>query len=100
MTAADVGRFVLIIALGFLAFVTFLFATTIVGSMWLEASRCKCLHLPVGLYVLGLIGILLTASIIVESFDAQPYIETLLKKQRDVVIAAVIFVIVIILILI
>jgi ABC-type multidrug transport system fused ATPase/permease subunit len=42
MTAADVARFALIVALGFFAFVTFVFAATIVGLMWLESSRCNC----------------------------------------------------------
>lgn len=100
MTAADIGRFALIIGLGFLAFVAFLFAGTLVGSMWLETSRCNCIHLPVGLYVLALLGIFLLSSIISESLDIQPIFEDLIENQRQLLILIAIFVFFMILILI
>ncbi len=62
MEPADIARMALIVTLGFLAFITFLIAGTIVGLMWLESSNCNCIHFPVGLYVLALLGILLLAS--------------------------------------
>jgi hypothetical protein len=99
MTATDVGRFVLIAGLGFLAFVAFLFAGTLVGSMWLETSRCNCIHLPVGLYVLALLGIFFVSSIIAEALDIQPIFEGWLENQRQTLIVITIFVFLVILIL-
>jgi hypothetical protein len=100
MTGADVARFALIIALGFFAFLTFIFASTVVGLMWLESSQCKCWELPVGIYVLALIGILFLISITSEIIDAWPELEWLVDHRRDAVIVTVIFLIIIILILI
>jgi hypothetical protein len=102
MTAADVARFALIVALGFFAFVTFIFAATIVGLMWLESSRCNCWHLPVGLYVLALLGIFFLVSIIREAVDAQPVFEGWIENQtyREILIIVLIFLLVILLILI
>ncbi|MBX2804648.1 MAG: hypothetical protein KTR19_01635 [Hyphomicrobiales bacterium] len=100
MTAEDLGRFALIIVLGVFAFVVFLFAGTLVGVMWLEASRCNCIHLPAGLYVLGLLGVLFLASLIAEALDIQPIFEDLVANQRQALIIATIFFFVIILILI
>lgn len=99
MTAADIGRFALIIGLGFLAFVAFLFAGTLIGSMFLETSRCNCIHLPVGLYVLALLGIFFISSIIAEALDIQPIFEDLIENQRQAVIIATIFIFFILLIL-
>lgn len=99
MTAEDIGRFALIIGLGVLAFVAFLFAGTLVGVMWLEASRCNCIHLPAGIYVLGLLGIFFLSSIIAEAVDIQPIFEGWLENQRQTLIVATIFAFVIILIL-
>lgn len=96
----DVARFALIIALGFLAFLIFLTAGTILGLMWVESSYCNCVHYPIGLYVLGLLGILFIASMIGESVDAPPVFEEWAKNQREALIAAVIFLIVVILLLI
>jgi hypothetical protein len=42
MEPADIARMALIVTLGFLAFITFLIAGTIVGLMWLESSHCNC----------------------------------------------------------
>jgi hypothetical protein len=102
MTVTDVARFALIIALGLLALVTFLIAGTIVGLMWVDGSDCNCVHYPVGLYVLGLFGILLLVSMIAEGFDASTasVFEKWAENQRENLIAGVIFLIVVILLLI
>jgi len=100
MTGADLGRFALIVALGFLAFLTFLYAGTIVGLMWLESSRCNCLHLPVGLYVLALLWILFIASMISEGVDLLPStFQKWVDEHRNSLIIALIFIFVIFLIL-
>jgi hypothetical protein len=100
MTVTDVARFALIIALGLLALVTFLIAGTIVGLMWVDSSDCNCVHYPIGLYVLGLFGVLLVASMIGESFDAPAVFENWAEHQREALIIGVIFLIAIILLLV
>jgi len=40
MTSADFLRFVIIVSLGVLAFITFLVAGTMIGLMWLESWSC------------------------------------------------------------
>ena len=102
MTVTDVARFALIIALGLLALVTFLIAGTIVGLMWADGIQCNCLHYPIGLYVLGLFGLLLLASLIGEAFDASTtsVFENWAENQREALVAGAIFLIVIFLLLI
>ena len=100
MTVTDVARFALIIALGLLALITFLIAGTIVGLMWVDSSDCNCVHYPIGLYVLGLFGILLLASMIGESLDAPPVFENWAENQREALIIGVIVLIAIFLLLI
>ena len=99
MFLGDVARFGLIVALGLLAVITFLFAATIVGLMWVESSDCNCVHYPIGLYALGLLGILLLASIIGEAFDAttRSWFEDWAENRREALVAAGIFVLVLIL---
>lgn len=59
MNVADLFRFLLIIGLGVLAFITFLVAGTIIGLMWLETSDCHfCRKYPVGLWILGITALL------------------------------------------
>ncbi len=71
MTSADIMRFIIIISLGVLAFITFLVAGTIIGLMWLDSWSCGvCKRYPVGLYVLGLLGLLFIISISIEASDA------------------------------
>ncbi len=71
MTSADFMRFVIIISLGVLAFITFLVAGTIIGLMWLDSWSCgSCKQYPVGLYILGLLGILYLISIGIEVSEA------------------------------
>ena len=64
-------RFFIILSLGVLAFITFLVAGTIIGLMWLDSWSCgECKQYPVGLYILGLLGLLFAISIGVEASDA------------------------------
>ncbi len=71
MTSADFMRFVIMISLGVLAFITFLVAGTLIGLMWLESWSCgACKQYPVGLYILGLIGIFFLVSIGMEASEA------------------------------
>lgn len=71
MTSADVMRFVIIVSLGVISFITFLVAGTILGLMWVESWSCgSCKQYPVGLYILALLGILLLVSIGMEASDA------------------------------
>jgi hypothetical protein len=102
MTVTDVARFALIIALGLLALVTFLIAGTIVGLMWVDSSDCNCVHYPIGLYVLGLFGLLLLGSLIGEAFDTTTAsaFENWAENYREALVAGVIFLIVVILLLI
>ena len=87
MTAADFLRFVIIVSLGVLAFVTFLVAGTIVGLMWLDSWSCgTCNRYPTGLYILGLLGILMMVSIGVEAGDAPATWGPWMKKNRDLLI--------------
>jgi hypothetical protein len=104
MTGADVGRFVLLIALGMFAFLAFLYAGTIVGLMWLESSYCNCLYFPVGLYVLALLAILAIATMISEAIDMPMIVQGWVDRQKhaelqEAFIIALIFIVIMILIL-
>ena len=82
MTSADCMRFVIIVSLGVLAFVTFLVAGTIIGLMWLDSWRCgSCKETPVGIYILGLLGILFLVSIAMEASDAPEAWQDWIKKN-------------------
>lgn len=71
MTSADFLRFVIVVSLGVLGFITFLVAGTIIGLMWLDAWSCGvCKQYPVGIYILGLLGILFLVSIGMEASEA------------------------------
>ncbi len=89
MTAADFLRFVLIVSLGVLAFITFLVAGTIIGLMWLDSWSCgTCARYPAGLYIMGLLGILLAASMGMEAAEETPKWGTWIKANRDLLIIA------------
>jgi hypothetical protein len=71
MTCADVTRFIIIISLGVVSFITFLVAGTIIGLMWLDSFSCvTCKRYPVGIYILGVLGILYLISIGIEASEA------------------------------
>jgi len=61
MTLADYARFALLIGLGVLSFIVFVVAGTLVGLMYVDPYGCRCIEPfpPVGLYVLGIFGLLL-----------------------------------------
>jgi hypothetical protein len=87
MTSADFLRFVIIVSLGVLGFITFLVAGTIIGLMWLDAWSCGvCKEYPAGIYILGLLGILFIISIGVEASEAPSVVSATwwpwLKKSR------------------
>src|SRR3974390_2251376 len=82
MTSADFMRFIIIVSLGVLAFVTFLVAGTIIGLMWLDSWSCgACKQFPVGIYILGLLGILFLVSISIEASEAPEAWEAWIKKN-------------------
>ncbi len=91
MTSADVFRFFIIISLGVLAFVTFLVAGTILGLMWLDSFACgTCKQYPVGLYILGLLGLLFVISIGYEVSDApKPWRDWFEKNWETFVVIVV-----------
>jgi hypothetical protein len=71
MTSADLMRFFIILGLGVLSFITFLVAGTLIGLMWLDSWSCgNCARYPAGIYILGVLGLLLLASIGGEASEA------------------------------
>jgi len=80
MTLADYARFALLIVLGVLSFIVFLVSGTLLGLMFVDPYGCRCVHPfpPVGLYVLGILGILLLIPPIRTAVnDAPEYLEKL-----------------------
>ncbi len=94
MTSADFLRFVIILSLGILAFITFLVAGTIIGLMWLDSWSCgECKQYPVGIYILSLLGVLYLISIGMEVSDApEPWEKWIRANLNTVVIGGVSFV--------
>ncbi len=71
VTAADIGRFLIIIMLGVLAAITFLVAGTVVILMAVDSAACDCFrYFPVGLAVLGILGLIFLVDLIIEAIDA------------------------------
>jgi hypothetical protein len=100
MTSADFLRFVIIVSLGVLAFITFLVAGTIVGLMWLDSFSClTCRQYPVGLYILGLMGILFLISIGMEASDAPEPWQTWITANRMTLVIGTIAIIAIAIVL-
>lgn len=68
ITVADLTRFAIILGLGLLSALTFLVAGTIVILMAVEGSGCDWFtYFPVGLFVLGLLGLLILIDLINEA---------------------------------
>ncbi|MGO9543960.1 MAG: hypothetical protein ACLPPF_04100 [Rhodomicrobium sp.] len=87
MTSADFLRFVIILSLGVLAFITFLVAGTIIGLMWLDSWSCgECRQYPVGIYILGLLGVLLLISVGIEASEAPEPWEKWIKANLNTVV--------------
>jgi hypothetical protein len=100
MTAADVGRLALIVLLGFLAFLIFLLAATILALMWLDSSRCNCYHLPAGIYVLGVLFFLIIGTMVSEGIEhIQGVVEGWVNNSTEALILIGIFLLVILLVL-
>jgi hypothetical protein len=102
MTLADYARFALLIALGVLSFIVFLVAGTLVGLMFVDPYGCRCVHPfpPVGLYVLGVLGILLLIPAIRTAVnDAPEYLEKAGLTSYATIALIVISILVLILIL-
>ncbi len=93
MGAADIARFVVVIGLGVLAFITFLVAGTIVGLMVVDGDRCReCLSFPVGLAILGLLAVFFLISMVQEWRYAPPAFKEWFAKNRTNVIIGLIIV--------
>jgi hypothetical protein len=88
MTAAQIIHFVVAIGLGILAFLTFIVAATILGLMLVEDSRCACPQYPIGLYVLGLLGLLLLGTIISELIEAPLFSADWITSNQQALILA------------
>jgi hypothetical protein len=102
MTLADYARFALLIGLGVLSFIVFLVAGTLVGLMFVDPSGCRCVHPfpPVGLYVLGLLGLLLLIPAIRTAvIDAPEYLEKLGLTSYMAIALIIISILVLIIIL-
>lgn len=102
MTLADYARFGLIIALGVLSFIVFLVAGTLVGLMYVDPYGCRCVHPfpPVGLYVLGFLGLLLLIPAIRTAvIDAPEKLETLGLTSYVAIAVIVISILVLIIVL-
>lgn len=84
LTAADIGRFIIIAALGVLAAITFLVAGTIIVLMSVETSGCNCfVYTPVGLFVLFLLGLCFFVGIIIEAVDAPEVFQAWYSKSKE-----------------
>jgi hypothetical protein len=92
MTAAQVVHFLIIIGLGILAFITFIVAATIMGLMIVEDSKCACVEYPIGLYVLGFLGLLLLISLIRALVLDTPIFDAawLSRNQQALIIALIV----------
>jgi hypothetical protein len=92
MTAAQLVHFLILIGLGILAFITFIVAATIMGLMIVEDSACACVHYPIGLYVLGLLGLLLLIGLIRSLVLDSPVFtaEWLTRNQQALIIALIV----------
>ncbi len=89
MTAAQLVHFFIVIGLGILAFITFLVAGTILGLMLVEDSGCYyCVQYPIGLYVLGILGLLLLISAIREIVDGPYFTLAWVQRNREALIIA------------
>src|SRR5215813_11488416 len=100
MTSADLTRFIIIISLGIISFVTFLVAGTILGLMWLDTWSCsECKRYPVGLYVLALLWLLYIISISYEISDAPEPWEKWMKANWVTMVVVTLSVIVSVLVI-
>jgi hypothetical protein len=99
MTAAQLLHFLIVIGLGILAFITFIVAATILGLMIVENSECDCWQYPVGLYVLGILGILFLHSAIRVLIDGPFFTWKWITEHREAIILALLIIFVLLIIL-
>jgi hypothetical protein len=100
MTAAQLLHFLIVIGLGILAFITFIVAATILGLMVVEDSGCACVQYPIGLYVLGILGLLMLISLIRALVLESPIFSAdWLSKNREALIVGLIILVALIIIL-
>lgn len=97
MTTAQILHFLIAIGLGILAFLTFIVAMTILGLMLVE--DCYCVQYPIGIYVLGILGILLIASLISALIEAPLFSAAWLTANRQALIVAILILLAIIFVL-
>ncbi|MEJ2124494.1 MAG: hypothetical protein P8Y67_05915 [Alphaproteobacteria bacterium] len=84
LTALDIGRFCIIIALGFMATLTFLVSGTILLLMIVETGDCKCfVYMPAGLFVLMIFGISLLVGAIIEGVDAPEVFQNWYSSSKE-----------------
>jgi hypothetical protein len=98
MTAAQLVHFAIVIGLGILAFLTFLVAGTILALMIVEDIGCHyCVDYPVGLFVLGFLGLLLLISAVRELIEG-PYFtwDWITARQEGLILALLILLVLII----
>jgi hypothetical protein len=88
MTAAQLLHFLIVIGLGILAFLTFLVAGTILGLMIVEDSGCNCIQYPIGLYVLGILGLLFLIGAIRELVDGPFFTWDWVSGNQEALIVA------------
>ncbi|RIA47578.1 hypothetical protein [Dichotomicrobium thermohalophilum] len=102
MTLADYARFALLIALGVLSFIVFLVAGTLVGLMFVDPYGCRCVYPfpPVGLYVLGILGLLLLIPMVRTAVvDAPEALERIGLTSNAAIATSIISVLVLIVVL-
>jgi hypothetical protein len=103
VTAADIGRFLIIIMLGVLAAITFLVAGTVVILMAVDSAACDCFrYFPVGLAVLGILGLIFLVDLIIEAIDAPTVVQewvTSTTKNQDMLVLGTICLIAFIIVL-
>lgn len=99
MTAAHVLQYIILIILGIFAFITFLVAGTILGLMIHEDSRCLCSQYPIGLWVLGLLWLLLLIGLIIELVNSKVFELDWLRNNQEALIVALLILLALILIL-
>ncbi len=93
MGVADIARFVVVIGLGVLAFITFVVAGTIVGLMVVDGDRCgECVSFPVGLGVLALLAVFFLITMVQEWRAAPPAFKEWFSKNRTNVVVGLIIV--------
>ena len=99
MTAAQLLHFLIVIGLGILAFLTFLVAGTILGLMIVEDSGCNCIQYPIGLYVLGILGLLFLISAIRELVDGPYFTWDWVSGNQEALIVALLVLLALLIIL-